>query len=179
MNDYVELIAPDTVRFEKLLPGPIERVWSFLTESEKRGRWLHSGMMELEVGGHVEMHFHNAGLSSKPDIPPPEKYKDMPEHVYFTGTVTAYNPPYLLSHTWETEGESSEVCYELKEQGDHVLLTLTHRKLTSPDEITGVSGGWHTHFEILADVLAGKEPEAFWKRHTALETEYEARQAET
>ena len=36
MNDYGELLDENTVRFERLLPGPIERVWSYLTEGEKR-----------------------------------------------------------------------------------------------------------------------------------------------
>lgn len=175
MDDFGEVIAPDTIRFERLLPGPIERVWRFLVESERRGRWLCSGETELEVGGHVDMHFHNAGLSSKPDIAPPEKYKHMPEKVSFSGTVTACDPPHLLTHTWDFEGESSEVSYELSEQGDHVRLILTHRRISSREDMVGICGGWHTHLEILADVMAGKEPQPFWTRHTALEAEYEKR----
>lgn len=31
-----EIIDRQTVRFERLLPGPIERVWAYLTELEKR-----------------------------------------------------------------------------------------------------------------------------------------------
>ena len=42
-----------TLRMRRVLPGPIERVWAYLTESEKRGRWLASGPMELNVGGRV------------------------------------------------------------------------------------------------------------------------------
>lgn len=30
------LVAPDTLRIERILPGPIERIWPFLTESDKR-----------------------------------------------------------------------------------------------------------------------------------------------
>jgi hypothetical protein len=29
------LIEPGTIRFERILPGPIERVWDYLTDSEK------------------------------------------------------------------------------------------------------------------------------------------------
>lgn len=175
MNDYGEIIAPDTVRFERQLPGPIERVWSFLVESEKRGRWLCSGETELQVGGKVDMHFYNAGLSTKPDIPPPEKHRDMPEKVSFSGTVTACEPPRLLSHTWDFEGESSEVCYELSEKDGRVELVLTHRRIDSREDMLGILGGWHTHLEILIDVLADQEPQAFWKRFTPLEAEYEKR----
>ena len=46
MNDYGELLDKNTVRFERLLPGPIERVWAFLTESDKRAQWLCGGDVE-------------------------------------------------------------------------------------------------------------------------------------
>ncbi|WP_234274916.1 hypothetical protein [Billgrantia zhangzhouensis] len=41
-SGYGKDIAEDSIRFERLLPGPIERVWAFLTESDKRGLWLAS-----------------------------------------------------------------------------------------------------------------------------------------
>ena len=123
------------------------------------------------------MHFHNASLSSEQDDTPPEKYKDMPEHVSFSGTVTAYEPPYRLSHTWDFEGESSELTYELTEQDDQVKLVLTHRRLNSREEMVSVCGGWHTHLDILQNALEEKSPEPFWRRHTAIEAEYEGRLA--
>ena len=175
MSRYGERLDESTVRFERLLPGPIERVWEYLTASDKRATWLAAGVTELEVGGKVEMHFHNASLSSRPDVPPPEKYRDLPEQMSFGGTVTRCEPPRLLAYTWDFENEHSEVCYELEQRGDKVRLVLTHRNLASEDEILSVSGGWHTHLDILADVLEGREPRAFWKAHTANEAEYERR----
>ena len=175
MSHYGERIDESTVRFERLLPGPIERVWEYLTDGDKRARWFCGGNTDLRVGGKVEMHFHNASLSTQPDIDPPEKYRDMPEKMSFGGTVTQCEPPRLLAHTWDFEDEHSEVCYELEEAGDQVRLVLTHRKLASDDEIISVSGGWHTHLDILEDVLHGREPRAFWKTHAPLEAEYERR----
>ena len=172
MSNYGELIDERTVRFERLLPGPIERVWAYLTESDKRARWLCSGDAENRVGGHVDMHFHNASLSGAEDIQRPEKYRGMPEKISFVGTVTRCEPPYVLTHTWEFEDEASEVCYELEERGDRVLLVLTHRKLHSSDFVLSVSAGWHTHLDILVNVLEGTEPRPFWKTHTAFEAEY-------
>src|SRR5688572_98900 len=64
-----------TLRIRRVLPGPIERVWAYLTESEKRGRWLAAGPMELRVGGRVELTFRNSELSAHAE-PPPDKYKD-------------------------------------------------------------------------------------------------------
>ncbi len=175
MNDYGEMLDATTVRFERLLPGPIERVWSYLTESEKRASWLCGGDTEPTVGGRVDMHFHNASLSNATDVERPEKYKDMPEKMSFSGKVTRYEPPHVLAHTWEFENEASEVCYELREQGDMVHLVLTHRKLETSETVLSVCGGWHTHLDILVDVLADREPRPFWKTHTALEAQYEER----
>ena len=65
--------------------------------------------------------------------------------------------------------------YELEEIEDKVRLVLTHRRLASDNEVLSVSGGWHTHLDILEDVLEGREPEAFWKQHGPIEEEYERR----
>ncbi|MCK5324780.1 MAG: SRPBCC family protein [Woeseiaceae bacterium] len=172
MSHYGERVDEKTVRFERWLPGPLERVWDYLTDSDKRATWFAGGETELRVGGKVEMNFHNASLSTKPDIDPPEKYRDLPEKMSFGGTVTRCEPPLVLAHTWDFEGGQSEVCYELEEAGDQVRLVLTHRKLASFDEVLSVSGGWHTHLDILEDVLEGREPDAFWKAHAPLEDEY-------
>jgi len=40
MTEQSTLIKPSTIRFERLLPGPVERVWAYLTESKKRATWL-------------------------------------------------------------------------------------------------------------------------------------------
>ncbi len=177
MNDYGELLDEHTVRFERLLPGPIERVWSFLTESEKRAKWLCGGDVETTVDGHVDMHFHNISLSqaSSDDIPRPEKYKDMPLKMSFAGKVTRCEPPHVLQHTWEFEDENSEVCYELTEEGDMVRLVLTHRRLDTQDIVLSVSGGWHTHLNVLVDVLNGDTPRPFYKMQARLEAEYTER----
>jgi uncharacterized protein YndB with AHSA1/START domain len=172
MNEYGELLDESTGRFERLLPGPIERVWSYLTESDKRARWLCGGDVESTVGGRVDMHFHNMSLSSDEDIPRPEKYRDMPEKMSFAGKVTRCEPPYVLAHTWEFGEESSEVCYELTKQGDRVKLVLTHRRLETADTVLSVSGGWHTHLNVLVDVLCGDKPRPFYKMQMQYESDY-------
>ena len=172
MSEYGELLDDNTVRFERLLPGPIERVWRYLTESEKRARWLCGGDVETATGGHVDMHFHNVSLSSSGDIPRPEKYKDRPEKMSFVGKVTRWEPPHVLHHTWDFGEELSEVCYELQPQGDKVKLVLTHRRLESSDTVLSVSAGWHTHLNVLVDVLEESHPRPFYKMQTQYEGEY-------
>lgn len=176
---YGELVDANTVRFERMLPGPIERVWDYIVNGEKRRKWLCGGDIGPGNHGHVAMHFHNATLSSAPDIAVPEKYRDMPDEMHFSGMVTRWEPPHAVSHSWDfNDDESSEVCYELETVGELVRLVLTHRRLETTDTILSVSGGWHTHLDILADVLEGREPRAFWKTHSAHEAEYEKRLAE-
>lgn len=71
MSGYGEIIEPRTVRFERLLPGPIELVWQFLTDSDKRALWLASGTMEPRVGSKCSLRYDNENLS--PDRTPPRR----------------------------------------------------------------------------------------------------------
>ena len=89
--------------------------------------------------------------------------------------MTAWEPYRLLTHTWEFGGEISEVSYELTEIGDKVRLVLTHRRLETVDTVLSVSGGWHTHLNILVDVLEGGPVRPFFRMQTALEAEYSRR----
>lgn len=177
MNDYGELLDPNTVRFERLLPGPIERVWSYLTDGDKRAQWLCGGDVETRQDGHVDMHFHNAALSraSEGDDPRPDKYKDRPEAMSFVGKVTRCEPMTTLEHTWEFDDEYSLVRYELIEQGDKVRLVLTHSRLETTDKVLSVSGGWHTHLNVLEDVLNGDSRRPFYRMQTQFESEYRER----
>jgi len=175
MNGYGVVTSPGTLRIERLLPGPIERVWSYLTESDKRGQWLASGEMDLRVGGRVEHVFNNNELTEQDD-PAPPKYAAHAGEVRMQGKIIATEPPRLLSYTWGGDfADGSEVRFELTPRGDQVLLVVTHRRLAAHDELIGVSAGWHTHLDILADRLAGRTPAGFWKTHTRLEAEYQQR----
>ena len=175
MNEYGVVTSPGTVRIQRLLPGPIDRVWSYLTESDKRGQWLASGEMDLRVGGSVEHVFHNSELTENDD-PAPPKYAKHAGEVRMRGKITESEPPRLLSYTWGGDfAEGSEVRFELTLRGNKVLLVVTHRRLADHDEVIGVAAGWHTHLDILADRLDGRVPAGFWATHSRLEAEYQQR----
>jgi uncharacterized protein YndB with AHSA1/START domain len=174
MSDYGTIIAPGAVRFERLLPGPIERVWAYLTEADKRGTWLAIGAVEPRAGGRVELNFLHSGLSPLPDEIP-AKYKSLEKGANFTARVTRWEPPRLLSHSWpEPSGDESEVTFELTPQGGEILLVVTHRRIAAA-EMVSVAGGWHTHLGILVDHLHGRVPQPFFITHSRLEGEYEKR----
>lgn len=163
------LIKPSTIRFERLLPGPVERVWAYLTESKKRATWLAAGEFDLRVGGRIELIFDNDKLSD-----------DMPRGGgmrRFEGRITRLEPLRALGHTWIWDGKDSEVLYELTPAGTHgkdVLLTIVHRLPEGGGMITGVGAGWQVHTGILADQLNGVKPRPFWATHDRLMKEFAA-----
>ncbi|MEX0590015.1 MAG: SRPBCC family protein [Xanthobacteraceae bacterium] len=167
-----EVLDANTIRFERLLPGPIERVWAFLTESEKRKLWLAAGDFELKPGGKTTLFFQHKNLSAKRGTPP-EQYKKMDEEGGgFHGEVVSCEAPRLLVITWG-EKRSSEVMFELTPQSNgEVLLTLTHRRLDK-EGMQSVGPGWHTHLGILAERLHGREPDNFWVTLQQVKARYE------
>jgi uncharacterized protein YndB with AHSA1/START domain len=173
MNDFGTVTEPGTVRLERLLPGPIERVWAFLTEPEKRRRWLATGPMELRVGGRVALQFNHAELSEEQT---PEKYRQNACAPVRESRITRCEKPRLLAFTWGSGAEpESEVTFELTVRGEKVLLTLTHRRLADRASMVSVAGGWHIHLAILTDILEGRPPRPFWSTYTALDKEYQSR----
>jgi uncharacterized protein YndB with AHSA1/START domain len=165
-DEYGEVREQGTFSIERLLPGPIERVWSYLTEPEKRRRWFGSGEMELRAGGRVQLQFRFSELSA--ETTPPTKV----DECEVTGRVTRCDPPHLLSYTWGSEPDASEVTFELTPQGEEVLLVITHRRLGDRGTMISVASGWHTHLGILTDLLKGGKPRPFWATKTRMEEEY-------
>ncbi len=177
-HDHGKFTAPGEIRFQRMLPGPIERVWAYLTDPEKRGCWLASGILEQKPGGKVQFNFRHSEIT--PHVEEiPDKYKELcaegSDACNFTGLVLRCDPPHQLSYTWpESDGRESEVTFELTPQGERVLLVLTHRKLgDNRHQLLSVSAGWHAHVDILIAKLDGAPVPPFWSAHTRLEAEYE------
>ena len=164
-DEYGEVREPETFRIERLLPGPIERVWSYLTEPKKRKKWFGDGQMELRDGGRVALQFRFSKLSAEKTPPGKSDECEVPGH------VTRCDPPRVLSYTWGNEPDASEVTFELTAQGKDVLLVVTHRRLKR-EAMVGVASGWHTHLGMLTDVLNGNRPRTFWASKMRMEEEY-------
>ena len=172
MKSPATLTAPGTVRLERLLPGPVERVWRYLTESDKRATWLAAGEFDVRVGGRIELEFHHDRLSAEKETPAKWKRE---ENARFAGTITRLEPKRLLAFTWPFGEMNTEVTFELAPRGSEVLLTITHRNLDERGTRINVASGWDAHTGILADVLNGVEPRPFWSTHAKLEEQYAAR----
>lgn len=172
MNEYGVVTEPGTVRLERLLPGPIERVWAYLTESEKRGQWFAAGEMDLRPGGKGELIFKHSELSHEKVAPEPfRQYEGHKAPVQ----IIRCEPPHVLSYTGGQGKKESEVTFELTPRGDDVLLVITERRLPDRTAMVGNAGGWHAHADILVDRLNGREPRGFWSNHAKVSVEYEKR----
>ena len=132
------------VRFERTLPGPIDRVWEFITNTEHLPAWFGNGTIEPREGGRVTL---------------------MDGHI--RGVVTRWQPPHRLSYTWnvfspgETESSYPEsyLTIELEPRGDRVQLTLTHLPVLERFEKQNAMG-WHTFLDLLEAALRGDGPQS-------------------
>jgi len=128
------------VRFERILPGPIERVWEFITKTDRLPEWFGNGTIEPREGGAVSF---------------------MDGHV--RGVVTHWQPPRRLTYTWNvfSPGEArsphpeSYLTIELEPQGDRVRLVLTHLPVLERFEKQNAMG-WHTYLDLVEAALNGE-----------------------
>jgi len=141
MNRMGEVVKVNAVRFFRILPGPVERVWSFLTESDKLTVWYgEDGTIEPRMGGLVRI---------------------MNGHI--RGVVTQWEPPKKLIYTWNVFDPGEDVSrypesflkLELEAKGSEVALELFH--LPIMDRVTPQTKmGWHTYLDLMEASLGGE-----------------------
>jgi uncharacterized protein YndB with AHSA1/START domain len=131
------LVAPDTVRFERLLQDTTCAVaWEHLTKPELIEGWLARAVFEPRLGGKVEYRFD-----------------DSSDHRQ-AGTITKWEPPHVLAYTWHEQGpHTSLVTFELEQAGGAVRLRLTHQRLPAA-EVPDYGAGWHAHLDSLILLVA-------------------------
>jgi len=174
MNDHAKVDAygalsePSTLTIQRLLPGPIERVWAYLTESDLRRKWLASGQMAMKVGAPFEFVWRNGELTD----PPGKRPENFGEEHRMPSRIMELDPPRKLSFAWRNSGD---VTFTLEARGEKVLLTVVHRRLPDRGEILGVSAGWHAHLDMLVACMTGEEPGPFWDRFSRLKADYDQR----
>ena len=153
MADLATIADRSTLIFVRYLPGPIERVWAYLTDPKFLAKWFSDGIVTNRVGGEVRF------------------------EMGATGRVTAYQPPTLLEYTWNEEGSScgpvadALVRWELAEHGSGVRVTLTHSRLPEK-EVLAHGAGWHTFLERLSACVDGRDPQPFDELYERLKAEY-------
>ncbi|MBK8197892.1 MAG: SRPBCC family protein [Acidobacteria bacterium] len=165
---YGTLVEPTVLKLERLLPGPPERVWDYLTKSDLRRQWLASGDMDLTPGAEFEFVWRNDELTN----PPGKRPDGMGAENRMTCKVLDVDPPRRLFISW---GVQSDVLFELTAKGAGTLLTITHRRAPNRDVLLSVSAGWHAHVDVLEARLAGTDPAPHWDNWVKLRAEYDQR----
>jgi len=136
-----EMFRAPGVRFERRLPGPIEQVWAHLTKPGELPGWYDAGsVIEPREGGAVRL---NDG--------------------HIRGVVTQWRPPVKLAHTWNVFGPGESVSaypesyltIELAQDGDAVVLTLTHLPVLERFQSQNAMG-WATFLDILEATATGQ-----------------------
>jgi uncharacterized protein YndB with AHSA1/START domain len=138
-----------TVEFKRLIPGPLELAWEFLTKRENLKTWFADLTLEPRLGGAVDVHFD------------PDTCGGCSAGV--RGVVREFRPPHVVAFTWiqlkaqpdgsMRERDEGEVRFELAERGDKVLLTLLHSRLTT-DQLIAHSAGWHAYLQNLESLMS-------------------------
>lgn len=168
LEAYGVLTEPATLKIQRLLPGPIERVWAFLTDSDLRRQWLAAGQMEMKVGAPFELVWRNDELTD----PPGHRPAGFAQEQRMQSRITELDPPRKLAFAWEGSGD---VSFELTPEGNEVLLTVIHRRLPDRTTTLMVGAGWHMHLDILVARSKGEAPEPFWDGWSRLKKEYDRR----
>jgi uncharacterized protein YndB with AHSA1/START domain len=165
------VIDAQTLRMERTLKAPIDKVWSFLVDPAKRARWLAGGTSPAKPGDCIDLRFDNDKLTGEAAPPELQQYAGRHE---FQCRILEIEPPRLLVMTFGGSGpDASEVRFELSARGEHTHLTLVHSKLAKRSAMLNVAGGWHSHLDVLEEVLAGRAPQAFWTHFAALQEAYD------
>ena len=145
MSDLGHTVRVLAVRFERTLPGPIDRVWSYLTECRKLASWYgEDSSIEPREGGGVRL---GGG--------------------HIRGIFTQWKPNRKLAYTWNVFGPSEDdsaypesyLTLELKPQGNDVLLTLTHLPILERFEKQNAMG-WHTFLDMVSAAVRGEPVES-------------------
>jgi uncharacterized protein YndB with AHSA1/START domain len=161
IDSYGALVGPDTLRIQRLLPGPIERVWAYLADSELRKLWLAAGDIELVEGAPFELVWRNDELAG---VRTGDRPEDMPEEHRMQSQVIMAEEPRKLVITWQNTGN---VTFELEPVGEGVFQTRS--------ALIGHSAGWHAHLDVLEALAFEREAKAFWPHWQALRVEYDER----
>jgi uncharacterized protein YndB with AHSA1/START domain len=159
------LTDASTLRMQRRLPGPIERVWSYLCDSDLRRQWLASGEMTLQPGASFELVWRNDELSGSAA----ERPDGFSAESRATCQFIAVEPPRRMCYVWPGVGE---VSIELEAVDDEVMLTLTHRQLLGERLILNVCAGWHAHLALLVARCEGTVPPSLWRTWQRLRQHY-------
>ncbi|HEY4276343.1 MAG TPA: SRPBCC domain-containing protein [Rhizomicrobium sp.] len=134
------VIAESAIQFERLLPAPPDKAWSFLTEPSRLVEWYGEGLIEPHEGGKVAL---------------------MGGHI--RGVVTGWRPQQFFAHTWNVFDPGTAISgwpvsyleFALTAEGANTRLILTHRPIPARMQPQTMMG-WHTFLDMLEAAASGR-----------------------
>ena len=144
MSPDAQFTHAHMVRFDRLLPGPAETVWSALTDTRWLPGWYGTGVIEPQVGGKVEL---------------------MGGHI--KGLVTQWQPLQKLAYTWNVFNPGDTVSpypesylnLSLSPKDSEIILTLEH--LPVLERFVRLNAmGWHTYLDMVEAAVRGQPVES-------------------
>ena len=144
-----------TIIFRRTLPHSIDKVWQAITNPEDLSAWLlQSAVIEPRQGGRIE-------------------YVSSPNPIVWYGTILIWDPPRVYEHEFNTDAdprwsehirtERTIARWELDDQGESTLLTLTFRGFTR-STAGGFAPGTHAFLDRLEAHLAQVPPPDWTRR---------------
>jgi uncharacterized protein YndB with AHSA1/START domain/uncharacterized protein YqcC (DUF446 family) len=153
-----KVLNENTIRFERLLPAPADRVWQYLTNADRLASWLAVSNLEPRVGGRIELNFD---LEELPDVITTGEDKILKVR----GMISCFEPERMLAFSWMDVSRNleSHVTFELKPQGEQTSVVLTHTRLPK-NNMHEFMAGWHARLDIFTARLKNALPPSFAKR---------------
>lgn len=161
--DFGTFTDDHAVQFERRLPGSLALVWCYLTTKELLATWLGEGRFECRLGGNVRLYSSETSIQ---------------------GAVTTCKPYSRLGYSLNVLpnaglsdnliGWDSYVDFELRPEGDNVLLRLTHAPIPG-ESSPRVFALWHTFLDRLLASMRQLRPEPLSRRFERVLPRYQER----
>lgn len=161
-----------TLRFERHLRHPIDKVWYVLTDEAETGYWFPGRIVgPREVGARVRFAFDPKPPGVVDDtlaalIAEKQKaFENAPPEVFY-GTVLAFEPPRVFALEWG--GDVAR--FELTPAGDATRLVFVYTFVEA--DAADISAGWHVSLDWLEQRLTPGAPPTTAAEFKALEASY-------
>lgn len=128
-----------TLKFERYLRHPKEKVWAALTDPDRIIDWLAAAEIDLTEGGSVVLTWQNTDLEGNTPVA--------------RGTITRLDPPRLLEIDTDIHGL---LTWQIEDEGKGCLLRFSASHALPDEYLALVLAGWHVHLDFLEEALEGQ-----------------------
>lgn len=165
-DDYGTQLEDGSMRFVRMVQGPVDRVWAYLVDPDKRAQWLCGGTSGQKPGDSFTLAFDNSKLGEGTES---EKDPSRGSPHQMSAEMTISKPHRLLAFRWN----GAETRFELEEADNTVKLTVIQSPPTELSQRIGMATGWHTHLGVLVAVLQDEQALSFWPAFDMAKSHYE------